>query len=85
MAMAWWNWALILWATGATAGVVYLGYALSMRVEWREEHLRGSEDIWGVLDQEAGRFTTAEAQSMHDRMPLVLLARLRHVSSGRGR
>ena len=43
--MAWWNWALTLWAAGATVAVVYLGWALSMRVEWQEKHLRESEDL----------------------------------------
>jgi hypothetical protein len=81
--MAWWNWALILWATGATAGVVYLSYALSMRVEWQEKQPRESEDLWGVLDPEAGRFASTEANPLNHRIPLVLFARLRQVASER--
>ena len=83
--MTWWNWALILWATGATAAVVYLGVALSLRVEWQEAHLRESADLWGVLDQQAGRSGTGGTGTVNARVPLVLLARLRHVASGRSR
>ncbi len=83
--MSWWNWALILWATGATAGVVYLGCALSMRVEWAEECHRESGDLWGVLDQDAERLGATGTRTADVRMPLVLLARLRHAASLRSR
>ncbi len=31
--MVWWSWAVIAWALAASAAVVYLGYALTIRVE----------------------------------------------------
>ena len=83
--MSWWNWALILWATGATAGAVYLGCALSMRVERAEERLPESGDLWGVLDQDAERLGPTGTTTADVRTPLVLLARLRHAASLRSR
>ncbi len=37
--MPWWVWALIIWASLASAVVILLTVALSMHVEWREATL----------------------------------------------
>jgi len=37
--MLWWVWALIIWASLASAVVVLLAVALSKHVEWREAML----------------------------------------------
>jgi hypothetical protein len=81
--MAWWNWALVLWATGATAGMAGLAVVLSRQVERREGQLPESDDPWSLLD-EADRPVTPET-TVDVRKPLLALTPLRHSAPGRSR
>jgi hypothetical protein len=81
--MAWWNWALVLWATGATGGMACLGVVLSRQVERREQQLAESDDPWSILD-EAGRPATVDTTGAA-RKPLLPFPRLRHTAPGRSR
>jgi hypothetical protein len=84
--MAWWNWALVLWATGATAGAAWLAVVLAQRAERREEQHQESDDPGWLLEEDAGR-STAEPEPAPARTPtpLLLLTRLRHAVPGRSR
>ena len=81
--MAWWNWALVLWATGATAGMAGLAVVLSRRVERREGQLADPDDPWSLLDEAGGPVTPETTVDV--RKPLLALARLRHGVPGRSR
>ncbi|SNX97923.1 hypothetical protein SAMN06893097_1093 [Geodermatophilus sabuli] len=78
--MAWWNWALVLWAMGATAGAAWLAVVLAQRVERREGQHQESDDLGWLLDEDSGRLAPARIPT-----PLLLLARLRHAVPDRSR
>jgi hypothetical protein len=46
--MAWWVWALIVWATAASAAVVWLTARLAVEVAGREQLDRG-DDLWDLV------------------------------------
>ncbi|MGY1636305.1 hypothetical protein ACI78V_06600 [Geodermatophilus sp. SYSU D00742] len=85
VAMAWWNWALVLWATGATAGAGWLAVVLARHAGWHEEQGQESEALAGLLDEGAGQASTPEAGPVGHRIPAVLLTRLRHTAPHRSR
>ena len=53
--MAWWVWALTLWALLASAAVVFLLFALILRVELLEELSAERDDLWDDGFQAAER------------------------------
>ena len=46
LVVAWWVWALILWAMTASAAVLWLGARLSMKVELLAERKTDRDDLW---------------------------------------
>ena len=53
--MAWWAWALFLWAMAASGAVLWLGARLSMKVELLAERTTDRDDLWnnGLPDDES--------------------------------
>ncbi len=44
--MAWWVWALIVWATTASAAVLWLSARRSLTLERQELQAAGRSDLW---------------------------------------
>ncbi len=58
--MAWWAWALLLWAMAASAGVLWLGARLSMKVELLAERTTDPDDLWDNGLRHDGSVTLAQ-------------------------
>lgn len=52
--MAWWVWALIVWATVASAVSVWMGARYAVYLQWREVQAGQRSDLWSseLLDLE---------------------------------
>ena len=61
--MAWWVWAVVVWAWGASAAVVWLGAALSAHVEFREAMPAGRDGIHGRLVSSASQVVGAVSRA----------------------
>jgi hypothetical protein len=64
--MAWWTWALILWAMVASATVLWLAARLSAKVELLAKESTDRDELWshGLPADDASVSTAAAGRSM---------------------